>query len=628
MKRLVKLVLFLFICTFCMIKPNAYNYEYVIKDYNIGLKVNVDNTIDIHEEILVEFDRYKHGIFRRIPVKNEVERLDGSKSIVRAKVADVKVIGEEFTTYTEDDHKVIKIGDPYKTLIGEKEYIIDYKYDLGKEKNKDFDELYFNIIGTEWDTTISGIDFTIELPKMFDENKLGFSSGKKGSTDSENVTYYLKGNVIKGYYNGTLNPGEGITIRLELYDGYFEVPDESISAAQLIYALIPALLASIAYLIWKKYGDDPEVVATVEFYPPKNLNSLEVGYIYSGVPDSTDVTSLVVYLANKGYLEIIELPKKNKYDKKNFKFKKLKEYDGTNENEKMFLEGLFTKKSFLKQDEHVTEIEPKDLENKFYKVMNKIQKNLVGENFGQKYFERGEKLKKTIIFFFFLVSICVMNIPPMVEYGVDAGNMLMVIFQDVIGYFIVCSFLELYIREGFKKVYLIYLFIFVIPMIGYMCIYPFIAFVYDAIIIELMYVLGYLVGIVSVIIMITCASSMQKRTEEGHALYEKIIGFRDFLDVVEVERLEALVHQNPNYFYDILPYTYVLDLSDEWINKFETIVSEPPTWYHGSSFDFVTFNSFMDSTIASASSSLSSSPSSSGGGSSGGGSGGGGGGSW
>ena len=83
-----------------------------------------------------------------------------------------------------------------------------------------------------------------------------------------------------------------------------------------------------------------------------------------------------------------------------------------------------------------------------------------------------------------------------------------------------------------------------------------------------------------------------------------------------------------------MPYTYVLDVSDKWIKKFEAISIMAPTWYEGNSnFDIVTFSSFINNTMSSAEDYMSSSPSpssdgSSGGGSSGGGSGGGGGGSW
>ena len=99
-----------------------------------------------------------------------------------------------------------------------------------------------------------------------------------------------------------------------------------------------------------------------------------------------------------------------------------------------------------------------------------------------------------------------------------------------------------------------------------------------------------------------------------------------------------MVLQYPNYFYDILPYTYVLGISNKWIKKFEQISLEPPSWYCTTNdFDVSDFGSKINSTINTAQNimfsnsdldSSSSSGGSSGGGSSGGGSGGGGGGSW
>ena len=105
----------------------------------------------------------------------------------------------------------------------------------------------------------------------------------------------------------------------------------------------------------------------------------------------------------------------------------------------------------------------------------------------------------------------------------------------------------------------------------------------------------------------------------------RINGFKSFLENAEKPRLEQLVMENPEYFYDILPYTYVLGVSSLWMKKFEDIALEAPSWYCGyEHFDNHSFNAFMASTYSSISTAMSSSPDSSGsgGGSSGGGSGG------
>jgi hypothetical protein len=56
------------------------------------------------------------------------------------------------------------------------------------------------------------------------------------------------------------------------------------------------------------------MVKTLEFYPPDGLTPGEIGYLADGKIDKEDVISTIVYLADKGYIEIEEI------DRKKFKF--------------------------------------------------------------------------------------------------------------------------------------------------------------------------------------------------------------------------------------------------------------------------------------------------------------------
>lgn len=197
---------------------SIYDYvinSYVINSYDIDINVKEDNTLDITERIGAYFNVKKHGIFRRIPLTNNIVRNDGSTSKNRAKLTNIRVSDNYTTSYYNDD-KVIKIGNENTTLTGAKNYTISYSYGLGKDPLKDVDELYYNLIGTEWDTTISNVTFKITMPKEFDESKLGFSSGYMGSIGSEQVSYYVDGNTIIGSYYGTLEPGEAITVKIRI----------------------------------------------------------------------------------------------------------------------------------------------------------------------------------------------------------------------------------------------------------------------------------------------------------------------------------------------------------------------------------------------------------------------------
>jgi uncharacterized membrane protein len=156
--------------------------------------------------------------------------------------------------------------------------------------------------------------------------------------------------------------------------------------------------------------------------------------------------------------------------------------------------------------------------------------------------------------------------------------------------------------------------------------------VLPALVDEPLYLAAYILGLVSVFVIVMIFQAMPKRTLYGNELLGKIKGFLTFLETAEKPKLEKLVSQDPVYFYSILPYAYVLGVSDKWINQYEAITVQAPEWFEGSSaFSTASFGAFMTSAMTDTSAAMSSSSSgsgSSGGGSSGGGSGGGGGSSW
>ena len=130
----------------------------------------------------------KHGIYRKIPLKNKIVRLDGTSSTNRAKLSNLSVDNMYEVSKSSGVYN-IQIGDPNRTITGEHTYTIKYTYNVGKDPIKNYDELYYNIIGDEWDTVIGNVTFSVTMPKEFDSSKLGFSSGTKGSIANNNIIY-------------------------------------------------------------------------------------------------------------------------------------------------------------------------------------------------------------------------------------------------------------------------------------------------------------------------------------------------------------------------------------------------------------------------------------------------------
>ena len=666
-------------------KMNDYKYlDYTIDKYDINMVVNENNTFDITETIKAHYNINKHGIIRKIPLRNEIVRLDGTTSKNRAVVSNVTV-NSKYITYKENGNYIIKIGDDKEKFTGDATYIIKYNYNIGEDPIEDYDELYFNLIGTDWDTVIGNVTFTITMPKDFDSSKLGFSKGYLGSTSNDNIKYSVSGKTITGRYDSILNSNEALTVRVELPEGYFLNAGFETSILDIAPIFMPIILLFVSIFAWFKYKKNDLIVDTVEFYPPDEYNSLDIGFLYKGKAINKDVTSLLIYLANKGYIKIsdpqielnskkialdkdklenanqkiIELQNKinderkvnpdskkikyyenmidiyknidtqidyDKYGIKNninkkdkFIIKKLKEYDGHNINERMFFDGLFSYRDVVTQT---------SLYNRFYTTMNKILKNVNSSNNKSKIYEKGGIVGKIIIIAMIVLTFIVITVPPMMDYGIS--EIFMAILFPGIGFsFLIMSVFGNLIHS---KIFGIIWGLFFGGMPWFLIVFP-------NLLINKLYLIGYIIGIIAIICMLILLSREDKRNPYGIKILGRIKGFKNFLETAEKEKLEALVEENPHYFYDILPYTYVLGVSDKWIKKFETINLQAPDWYEGfNSFNVTSFGSFMNHTFTSASNTMSSSPSSSGsgssgsgssgGGSSGGGSGGGGGSSW
>lgn len=604
--------------------------DYVIDKYNVEIVLNEDNTMDVTENITAYFNVSKHGIYRTLPLRNEVKRLDGTSSKNKVQITNLSVKGDHGSNYSisrEGGMQKIKIGSADVTLRGEENYQIKYTYNLGKDPLKNADEFYYNIIGTGWDTVIGGVSYSITMPKEFDASKLGIAAGTFGSTSGDKIYYDVDGKRIVGSYDGVIQPGEALTVRVELPEGYFVGAGFKFNLRDYLPYLIPIVFLIVSLLLWYMFGRDDPVIETVEFYPPEGFNSLDVGFMFKGRAENKDVTSLIVYLANKGYIKITE----QGTGKKGFRITKLKDYDGTNDNEKLFLEGLF--------EHNPTEVGFDDLYDRFYKTMNKILLKANSRANKNKIFVKGATSKIFFVGVMILISYFAISAPPLIVYGDPSLIMIAVMFLGFMFTFLSVIAIEEMNpnsshsssskRTSIAIVIIIFAIFFGVPWFSIM---------YPALSLDAIYFVGYFVGLACIFGMHVAIKYLPRRTKYGNEILGKLRGFKNFLETVEKDKLETLVTQDPQYFYNILPFTYVLNVSDKWIKKFESIAMQAPDWYVGTSTDFDVwrFSRFMNATMNSTERAMSSSPASSsssgggfsGGGFSGGGSGGGGGGSW
>ena len=189
---------FIVLSLFFAAPMNAKAANFTIDKYEVNMKVTKDNTYQIKEHIEVNFKSKSHGIYRDIPLVNDVKREDGSSNRIVARVENLDCGDEEYESSREGNNLHVRLGDEDVEITGKYEYNISYNYVMGNDVLPNEDEFYFNVIGTGWETTVSNVSFSIEMPETFDENNLGMSYGAYGESKLDGLYYSIDGNTI-GY---------------------------------------------------------------------------------------------------------------------------------------------------------------------------------------------------------------------------------------------------------------------------------------------------------------------------------------------------------------------------------------------------------------------------------------------
>lgn len=94
---------------------------------------------------------------------------------------------------------------------------------------------------------------------------------------------------------------------------------------------------------------------------------------------------------------------------------------------------------------------------------------------------------------------------------------------------------------------------------------------------------------VSAFMMYAVPKILDLRTSEQLKIYGRIRGFKRFLLLAEVRQLEELVEDDPEYFYKILSYCYILGISEKLKPKFDRIIMDGSGWYLGELRDTLMF---------------------------------------
>jgi uncharacterized membrane protein YgcG len=560
MKKWLAVLLVLLSCT------GVWASDYYIDTYNMDIVLSPANVYSIREDIQVNFSIPRHGIFREIPVRFGKKRVE----LTNLKSSD-PIIQDSVSS----DYVTFRLGSADSTVVGLKSYAISYDYDIGDDGYPDYDEMYFNLVGAGWQCPISSFSYTIRFPKAIDPSMVWVTGGQYGSNRQVGDFSVSSDRLTITGTARNLSPGEALTIRVQMEQGYFtgmKPYRDNTVISSILAAILGLALCVLGTLIFKKYGKEDLFVPVVRFETPEGLSPLEVGYLADGSVDNKDLTSLIFYWADNGCLAIEE------EGKKKMTFTRLKGPDTDKRHEQLLFDALFACGDG-------TTVTLKQLEtNTFAAAMQKTKTGV------HSYFKGDRKLKdskaesKKILLVLFVAFVVVGNaIASTIMYLAEgtvillAIGLFVAIFSGIITWNITRRWE--FLKRGTR---LFKMFGFVLfGLLAYVVtVFLQVALVGNS---EVFALLMAIPSVLFPLYLAILAVVTSKRSAYANKLLEQTVGFREFIDKVEMDKLKLMIDDNPQIFYHVLGYAIVLGLEDKWAKKFKNLTLDPPSWYRGSS---------------------------------------------
>ena len=565
--------------------------EFSFTSYSVTYDIRSDRTMDITLDLTAHYlGRKSTGFIYDIPVNGG----DRVRNLHAYKLEDGKETHLEYTIENEDYDFISVYMDDNTRKTGETHsYRIKYEYAITKPKSKN--NIYLNAIGFGSAATIENVSVVINLPDGLIKDNTRCWLGRQ-STNENDYRYYdfdVKGNVVTLTCE-SLPKYNGITFDFKFEDGALSTKPDLTPYWIIIGACaVFALLFAIKFLCLNKNDLTPIPCFSVPVNPPDGVNGvadsvyddptremdpLLMGKLIDNKVDSSDITSLLYYWANKGYIKI------NMENEKDIVliriFNTLPE--GSPDYQVTMYTNLFKKGEIV----HVN-----SLANTFYTTVDTVTKQVNKDN-GKLY--DGKSMAVAIIFA--LLGALVMGLTPIFIAMFTINTHLLIILPMfmIVPVFVVFALTQSvrYRKLKYKKRKMVLLYCAVAGLSLLFCgLYMLIVPSY---VIELLP--KFLLGVVGFAI-VMFSVSLIVRTEDYSKKLNRILGFKDFIETVEKEKLEMMLESNPEFYYNVLPYAIVLGVSDKWEKKFEGLTIKPPQWatgHHSNTvFNVLVFNSLM-----------------------------------
>jgi hypothetical protein len=539
-----------------------------IQSFKAEVIVMPDGTVDVTETIVAHFAGTWNGLYRTVPIEYETpQHLNYSLFLTPISATDDTGNNLKYETSSAKGYLKFKIYVPGATDVT-RTIVLHYRVSDALRFFEDHDELYWNITGNDWDVPIQSASAEIALPGgTTGAHALAFT-GSYGS-QSQDARVETSGTLIRVQMERELSFREGVTVVAGWDKGFVREPSSSEYVWRFMRSnwplFIPFFVFFGMFYVWFTRGRDPRRRAIAVQYEPPD--GLSPGELGTLVDNTAAMRDVMATLVDLAVRGYLTIEEK--------------------QTEHMM--GLFSNKTYtfhlkkplsdwagLKPHELqllagiftngvIPDVSLSDLQNSFYKNLPPIKNAMLDSLMEHHYYLHRPDNVRGVWIGIGFVTGALM---------IFGGNALASMSGMSVAPFAISAVVTGAIICGFGLV-------------------------------------------------------MRAHTSEGLRAVEAALGFEDFLQHVEVDRINRM-EKTPALFEKFLPYAMALGIEKKWVSAFGDICKTPPQWYqggvYGSNFYMMGFVHDLNAMSVQASAAMASAPRSAGGGSGFGGGGGSGGG--
>lgn len=535
-------------------------WDFTIETYTVKMDVKKDRTIGVEEIIKVYFNNNVHGIIRDFPL--------GGGTYYRNLKATCD--HPDFSPYIETENAdFLSYYLRGEGLVGGQYRTYTLTYELSTPALSDRNEFPIDVLGYGWYAEIENLNATVTLPGELTHYNV--YSGRKGSkSNAEGADVQAEGNtlivtaanLLPEYDDGVAG---GITLDLHFEGGVLGARTD---LTPLWAALVGLVVLGAAFLVKFLFCRQPDMVLTVNLSAPDEMDPFLMGKLIDNQLDAEDYGAVVFWLASKGYLFIDYTEDKDHPTL--YRAEKPLAPDMPTHCRLMY-EALFKGRESVKIS---------DLGTDFYRTAEGMKAS--AQTQAGKMYKRGVP---QMVLFGVLAALLLGSFAFLYSwFTVAAGYFYWTMFPGVAFAFVpalFCSNIAAQKRYRMKKWKLALL------TLGgalgglliscFMLLFPSAAMGRWA-----QFTLSAFAAATGAV-----SGFFLTRTEEYTQKLGHVLGFRQFILVTEKDKIEFMLGDNPELYYDILPYAQVLGVTDAWTDKFKGITLNPPSYVNYTAGDFV-----------------------------------------